>query len=119
MRTALLIVLLLAFVNLAHAAGPAPLRLARDTLWFAGSDLLVEGRAFKDTKDFWNRLPARAEGKVTPAVWGLQTNTAGMAVRWSMNTGYIPARSLFVGGILCSVENTLRAMTWYLGSFVW
>ncbi|WP_240963645.1 SGNH/GDSL hydrolase family protein [Luteolibacter luteus] len=44
----------------------------------------VEGRAFGDMerKSWFDRLPARAEGKVTNQVWRLGQDTAGMLVRF-------------------------------------
>ncbi|MEO8376592.1 MAG: SGNH/GDSL hydrolase family protein [Candidatus Sumerlaeota bacterium] len=68
-----------------------PIRTEDNLAWYRGEDLWVEGRAWNDTKTFWNRLPARAEGKVTSAVWGLQSNTAGMAVRFASNSKVVKA----------------------------
>ena len=41
------------------------------TLWYDCKDLDVEGKGWTDTQAFYDRLPAKAEGKVTPSVWGL------------------------------------------------
>lgn len=80
---------------------PLPAGMALNTdenniSWYRGEDLWVEGRAWKDTKTFWNRLPARVEGKVTSPVWGLQADTAGMAVRFVTNSKVVKA--LWSGG---------------------
>ena len=44
----------------------------------------LEGRAFPDAerKSFFDRLPAEADGKVTPAVWGLSRDSAGLMFRF-------------------------------------
>ena len=39
--------------------------------WFDIRQFGVEGRGWEDTKDFYDRLPAKAEGKVRPPVWDL------------------------------------------------
>jgi len=71
------------------------------TVWYDCKDLVVEGKGWTDTKSFYDRLPAKAEGKVTPSVWALSHHSAGMCVpftsdapsiqvRWSL----LPNRSL-------------------------
>jgi len=44
----------------------------------------MEGRGWTDMERlrWFDRLPAAAEGKVTPAVWGLSRDSAGMMVRF-------------------------------------
>ena len=44
----------------------------------------LEGRAFPDAerKSYFDRLPAEADGKVTPAVWGLSRDSAGEMFRF-------------------------------------
>ena len=49
-------------------------------LWSDIRPLGVEGRGWTDTKDFYDRLPARAEGMVRTPVWDLSRNSAGMCV---------------------------------------
>ena len=54
----------------------------------------VEGRGWGDQerKRWFDRLPAKAEGKVTPAVWNLSRDSAGMMVRFSTDAKSIHAR---------------------------
>jgi hypothetical protein len=52
------------------------------TVWYDCKNLVVEGKAWTDTKSFYDRLPAKAEGKVTPSVWDLSHHSAGMCVRF-------------------------------------
>jgi hypothetical protein len=44
----------------------------------------LEGRAFPDAerKGYFDRLPAEADGKVTPAVWSLSRDSAGLMFRF-------------------------------------
>jgi hypothetical protein len=54
----------------------------------------VEGRAFGDAAraSWFDRLPAEAQGKVTPAVWGLSRDSAGMVARFKTDATSIWAR---------------------------
>jgi hypothetical protein len=52
----------------------------------------VEGRGWDDTQDFYDRLPARAEGKVRPPVWDLSRNSAGICVRFVTDATSLRAR---------------------------
>ncbi|MCA9078041.1 MAG: SGNH/GDSL hydrolase family protein [Planctomycetaceae bacterium] len=42
----------------------------------------VEGKGWDNTAKYFDRLPARAEGVVRDAVWGLSRHSAGMLVRF-------------------------------------
>jgi hypothetical protein len=67
------------------AATPAPATPAPPKLdWHDVTEWGVEGRAWTDLprKRWFQRLPDAAEGKVTPAVWGLSQDSAGMMVRF-------------------------------------
>jgi hypothetical protein len=58
---------------------------AQDNLeWHDITQWGVEGRILPDQKriSWFDRLPASAEGKVTPAVWNLSRDSAGMMVRF-------------------------------------
>lgn len=50
--------------------------------WFDVRDWGVEGKGWSETAKFYDRLPAKAEGVVRPAVWSLSRHSAGMAVRF-------------------------------------
>ena len=54
--------------------------------WYDARDLDVEGRGWSDVKEFYDRLPGKAEGKVRDAVWGLSRNSSGMCVRFAADT---------------------------------
>lgn len=63
-----------------------------DTLWYDIDLLGVEGRAWDARKAKFDRLPAKAEGVVRGAVWGLSRHSAGMAVRFKTDATTIHAR---------------------------
>jgi lysophospholipase L1-like esterase len=52
-------------------------------LWYDCRDIGVEGKGWSDTQSFYDRLPAKAEGKAPAAVWGLSHASAGMCVRFT------------------------------------
>jgi lysophospholipase L1-like esterase len=73
----------------------APLTPARSVgtnLWFDIRQLNVEGRGWNDTKDFYDRLPARAKGVVRTPVWDLSRNSAGICVRFVTDATSLHAR---------------------------
>src|SRR5271154_3320711 len=67
-------------------------RAAGGNSWFNLQQLNVEGRGWNDTKDFYDRLPARAEGVVRPLVWDLSRNSAGLCARFVTDATTIRAR---------------------------
>jgi lysophospholipase L1-like esterase len=74
---------------------PAPLTPVRSdgtNLWFDIRQLDVEGRGWNDTKDFYDRLPAKAEGVVRQPVWNLSRDSAGICMRFVTDATNINAR---------------------------
>ena len=61
-------------------------------LWRNARELTMEGKGWTDTKSFYDRLPARAESLVTPAVWRLSQDSAGLCVRFVTDVTGIAAR---------------------------
>ncbi|MBI1349046.1 hypothetical protein GC163_22470 [bacterium] len=60
--------------------------------WKDVKELGLEGQGWTDVKAPYDRLPARAEGKVRDAVWNLSRNSAGMCVRFVTDSPTIHAR---------------------------
>ncbi len=60
--------------------------------WHDIRDWGVEGKGWADTERFYDRLPARAKGKVRPPVWDLSHHSAGMAVRFESDATALSAR---------------------------
>jgi lysophospholipase L1-like esterase len=52
----------------------------------------VEGKGWTDTARYFDRLPARAQGRVPPAVWDLSRHSAGMLVRFETDATSLHAR---------------------------
>jgi hypothetical protein len=65
--------------------------------WVDIKDLHVQGRGWAEEADFYRRLPARAEGKVTPAVWRLSEHTSGMYVRFATNASALSVKWSLTG----------------------
>ena len=64
----------------------------KDLLWYDVKNLDLEGKAWTDTKAHYDRLPAKAEGVVRDAVWGLSRHSAGLCVRFVTDATAIQAR---------------------------
>jgi lysophospholipase L1-like esterase len=52
----------------------------------------VEGKGWKETERFFDRLPAKAKAAVRPAVWSLSRHSAGMCVRFETDSPLVAAR---------------------------
>jgi lysophospholipase L1-like esterase len=63
-----------------------------DTLWYDARDLCVEGLAWTDTEEPYDRLPARAKGRVRPEVWTLSKHSAGACLRFVTDAPRISVR---------------------------
>ncbi len=57
----------------------------------------LEGQGWKDVKDPFDRLPAKAEGKVRDAVWNLSRQSAGLCVRFVTDATTIQGRWTLTG----------------------
>lgn len=68
--------------------------------WVDARALDVEGKGWADTKAFYDRLPARAEGTVRGPVWDLSRHSAGVCVRFTSDATAIHARWKVINGNL-------------------
>ena len=73
-------------------ASAQPTNQAGGLQWHDARDLAVEGKGWTETKQFYDRWPARAEGTVRKAVWSLGQDSAGLAVRFVTDATAISAR---------------------------
>ena len=106
MKTAFLLALLFVIPLLAQPASPtkaatkpsppkaAANAIPADAAWHDVTKWGVEGRGWADQerKRWFDRLPAKADGKVTPAVWSLSRDSAGMMVRFTTDAQAIYTR---------------------------
>ena len=84
---------LLRWPALAEKLAPPPATRTNDSvLWLNATNLNVEGRGWSDTKLFYDRLPAKAEGLVRKPVWDLSRHSAGLCVRFVTDATTIQAR---------------------------
>jgi hypothetical protein len=60
--------------------------------WHDIRNLDVEGKGWTDTKNFYDRLPARAETIVREPVWNLSQDSAGICLRFVTDANEIRAR---------------------------
>lgn len=65
--------------------------------WVDIKELNVQGRGWATEADFFRRLPARAEGKITPAVWRLSQHTSGMYVRFKTDASALKVKWSLTG----------------------
>ena len=79
-------------ILLSSSPSPAATDTNFPAVWSDIRQFGVEGRGWDDTKDFYDRLPARAEGVVRPPVWDLSHDSAGMCVRFVTDATTIHAR---------------------------
>jgi len=63
-----------------------------ETAWYDARLLGIEGQGWTDTAAPYDRLPARAEGKVRKAVWSLSRHSAGLCVRFVTDADRLEAR---------------------------
>lgn len=66
--------------------------LAAAIEWTDIRQLGLEGQGWRDTKAPYDRLPARAEGRVRDAVWSLSRHSAGLHVRFITDATNLHAR---------------------------
>jgi len=77
--------------------------------WQDARKLTVEGLGFREVKSPYDRLPARAEGVVRPAVWNLSRDSAGALVRFTAATTAIHARWSLTNKTLADINITAVA----------
>ncbi|MSS71416.1 MAG: hypothetical protein EXS64_07995 [Candidatus Latescibacteria bacterium] len=75
-----------------NALDPGLAKAEAETFWYDIQHLEVEGKGWADTKSFYDRFPARAEGVVREPVWNLSHHSAGMCVRFVTDAPAIQGR---------------------------
>lgn len=63
-----------------------------DVDWYDVKEFGVEGKGWNETKKFFDRLPAKAEGFVRDQVWNLSRDSAGMSFRFVSDSPNIYVR---------------------------
>ncbi|GHB61346.1 SGNH/GDSL hydrolase family protein [Persicitalea jodogahamensis] len=92
---------ILGSILLSPLLGRAQATTSPSFIWWNPSEAtfpVLEGKVWpKDTKDFYDRLPARAENKIRKAVWNLSQESAGQMLRFRANSDQIKVRYVTEG----------------------
>ena len=96
-RTGIPAVAAIVFASVAAVAQPPSQDSAKEEngiVWLDVRNFTVEGRGWpeQDLKAPFDRLPARAEGKVRSAVWSLSHDSAGVCIRFASDAPAIHCR---------------------------
>lgn len=87
-RMAFAMLIFTTMVSLAEEKGVKP-----ELVWRQAEDFAIEGRGWNEgLKSPYDRLPAKAEGKVSDAVWGLSHCSSGMCVRFATDAKTISVK---------------------------
>lgn len=92
--------LALAAAGLAAAAQPVAAaevpkltpRVEGDVAWYDVQQWGVEGKGWRETARYFDRLPTKAEKSVRAAVWNLSRDSAGMLARFETDSPAVHAR---------------------------
>lgn len=60
--------------------------------WYDAKKLEISGKGWKETKNCYDRLPAKAEGVVRDAVWDLSRSATGVTVHFTTDAPLIKAK---------------------------
>lgn len=60
--------------------------------WFDALKIGIEGQGWTETAHPYDRIPAKSEGVIPPAVWSLSHHSAGLAIRFVSDSPEISAR---------------------------
>lgn len=74
-------------------------RVDGETLWFDCKEIGVEGKGWTDTLAFYDRLPAKAQGKTSAGVWDLSHCSTGLCVRFTTDASSIQVRWMLLNGV--------------------
>ena len=85
-------ILALSFLSLALNAEAQTNREESKLRWLDAKALCIEGKGWNATQQFYDRLPAKAEGVVREPVWNLSKDSAGICVRFVTDATEISAR---------------------------
>jgi hypothetical protein len=76
---------------------PNKAKVDGSTFWYDGKDLAIEGKGWADVPSFYDRLPAKARGRVPAVVWDLSHQSAGLCIRFVADAPEIKVRWAVTG----------------------
>ena len=85
-------ILALSFLSLALTAEAQTNRNESKLRWLDAKELCIEGKGWNATQQFYDRLPAKADGVVREPVWNLSKDSAGISVRFVTDATEVWAR---------------------------
>ena len=85
--------------------------------WYNVEDWGIEGKGWKETKRYFDRLPGKAEGVVREAVWDLSRHSAGMRVGFATDATEIHVRYTPVSGTPGDAAHAGYGCQWI--GFIW
>lgn len=91
-RTQLLLIIISYFIVGIVYSQEGGLDTDGNTTWYDGEILTLEGKGWVNTNAYYERLPGKAEGKVTKDVWWLSHHTAGLSLRFTTNSSFVKIR---------------------------
>ena len=76
--------------------------------WYNGAVLPMEGKGYPDTEDIYTRLPNRMKEMVSPVVWKLSRQSAGLSICFTTDSTEFWVKWNLVGGPhqLCHMADT-------------
>ena len=77
--------------------------------WTDARELCVEGKGWTDTKGPFERLPARAEGRVRDAVWRLSRHSVGVSIGFETDATAVRARWTLADPSVAAVSMSMLA----------
>jgi len=64
----------------------------KNLYWYNAGNLTIEGKGWKNTESFYDRLPAKAKGMVRYPVWELSRCSAGISIHFSTNSSSLAVK---------------------------
>lgn len=63
-----------------------------EIIWHSGEEFTIEGKGWNNTQSYYDRMPAESKKNVTPDVWGLSHQSAGLSLHFTTNASSIKIR---------------------------
>ncbi len=91
-RTQLLLISISLFIAGIVFPQQSTMNTEGNTTWYDGEVFTLEGKGWENTNAYYDRLPAKAEGKVTKDVWYLSHHSAGLSLHFTTNSNFVKIR---------------------------
>ncbi len=61
-------------------------------VWYNCNQFPIEGKGWRETDSYYDRLPSKAKGTVPEAIWNLSHHSSGMAIRFKTESAQLQVR---------------------------